>query len=174
VVLEYGRAGTNGGEMVLYLMQHGEARSKEEDRDRSLSPEGQTHAQWAGRALAALGVKPTLIVTSPKKRAAQTGKAVAEGLGLGEAALRELPELAPTTPPNELMAALPARESDAILLAGHLPSLADLADYLLGSRVGIAFQNAGIVALGIDEWKPAGARLLWYLLPEHMEKIAKE
>ena len=158
--------------MELYLMQHGEALSKDVDPDRALSPAGEEQVRIAGRALARLGVRVKHIVSSPKTRARQTALAVAEALGMSHD-IPTFDTLEPLTPPHETIQALETiGEEGPILVAGHLPSLSEVAAYLMECESRIAFRMGGVVCLLVDNWKRGGATLLWYLTPEQLQNIA--
>jgi phosphohistidine phosphatase len=158
--------------MDVFLMQHGEAFSREVDPERSLNEEGVNHVNIAGKALAKLGVRLEWICSSPKRRAVQTAQSIGLALGLPDSA-REIAEvLDPLSPPEEIIKAIAHKcEVGPILLAGHLPSLAELAAYLMDCQGKIAFRMAGVGCLLVEEWKRGGATLLWYLTPEQLERI---
>jgi phosphohistidine phosphatase len=157
----------------LYLMQHGEALPEEADPQRALSGVGKQQALAAGAALACLGVELDRILSSPKKRAHQTAQAVAKALCLPSERIATMTALAPLTPPEETVEALKALgESASILLAGHLPSLAEVAAYLMDCQRRIAFRMGGVGCIEVERWGRGGGRLLWYLTPEQIQRIA--
>ncbi len=68
----------------VYLVRHAKSDWKRiglADRDRPLNKRGKRDAPVMGQRLAARGVKPDLIVTSPAKRARKTAKVFAKELG---------------------------------------------------------------------------------------------
>jgi phosphohistidine phosphatase len=158
--------------MELYLMQHGEALPKEVDPNRPLSPEGEEQVRIAGLALVRLGVRLERIVSSPKKRARQTAQAIADAIGVvGE--IPALEALEPLTPPEETLLAIEnVGDAGSILLAGHLPSLSEVAAYLMNCQSPIAFRMGGIGCLRVDHWGKGGAMLRWYLTPEQLKRIS--
>jgi phosphohistidine phosphatase len=157
----------------LYLMQHGEALAKDVDPERGLSPEGQDHVRVAARALSNLGIPITGICSSPKKRAIQTAQAVAYAFSVPDSALRVIEALEPLVPPEEAIEALkPLGMEGALLLAGHLPSLAEICAYIMDSRGKVAFRMSGVGCLRVEGWSRGGGTFLWYLTPEHLAKIA--
>jgi phosphohistidine phosphatase len=161
--------------MELYLMQHGEALSKEVDPERSLSPEGQRQVETAGRALGFMGVELGCIITSTKKRAQQTAGAVARALGLPEGRIHVVEALDPLVPPEEAIESVVRfDEGRPILLAGHLPSLAELAAYLMDCQRRIAFRMGGVGCLAVEKWERGSGSLLWYLTPEQLSLMAQE
>ena len=66
--------------MQIYLVQHGLAKSKEEDPARALTPAGREEVERVARAAAAAGVRPAAILHSGKTRAQQTAEAFAAHL----------------------------------------------------------------------------------------------
>ena len=70
--------------MLLYFLRHAEAEDSgpSGDASRRLTENGRQRSREAGEALAALGVRVDLILTSPLVRAQQTAEIVAEVLGV--------------------------------------------------------------------------------------------
>lgn len=131
--------------MRLYLVQHGEAKSKEEDPDRPLTDRGAVQVrEVANRAAAAGMVKVDRIIHSDKTRARQTAEAWGEALGMG---VEEAEGLAP----NDDQAIWAGRLGGAdVMLVGHLPHLANLAQTLLGAdgaELPVIFRNGELVVL---------------------------
>lgn len=159
--------------MELYLMQHGEALPEEIDPQRGLSEVGEQQVLAAGTALARLGVELGKIVSSPKKRAHQTAEAVARALAFPPEEIASMKALEPLAPPEETIEALKAMGTDmSIMLAGHLPSLAEVAAYLLDCQRRIAFRMGGIGCIEVERWERGGGKLLWYMTPEQISRIA--
>jgi phosphohistidine phosphatase len=69
---------------VIWLLRHGDAEDGDgtEDAARELTDKGRRQADWAGRALAALGESLDACLTSPKVRALDTARIACEHLGL--------------------------------------------------------------------------------------------
>jgi phosphohistidine phosphatase len=147
--------------MRLYLVQHGEARSEEEDPERTLTDRGLEHVRRAARGAAEAGTAHVdRIVHSGKTRARQTGEAWGEALGVPVA---EADGLAPLDDPGVWAARLATEERD-LMLVGHLPHLGKLAGLLLAGdaeRPVIVFQQGGVVGL---ERGPSGWSA-WLVLP---------
>lgn len=159
--------------MEIYLMQHGEALPEEADPQRGLSENGKEQALAAGTALARLGVELGRIVSSPKKRAHETAEAVARALAFSPKEIVTTKALEPLTHPEETIGELRAMGGDtSILLAGHLPSLAEVAAYLMDCQRRIAFRMGGIGCIEVERWERGGGKLLWYMTPEQVSRIA--
>jgi len=131
----------------LYLVQHGQAKTKEEDPERPLTDQGVDDASGvARRAVDDLGVRPARLLHSGKTRARQTADIWGGLLG---AAVEEVDALAPNDDPTTWQAQV-AAEADDLLLVGHLPHLARLAGLLLTGRADtpvVRFRQGGLVGL---------------------------
>jgi phosphohistidine phosphatase len=101
---------------MLWLLRHAEAADGSPDAARPLTERGVTQAQLAGHALARLGVRLELCLSSPKRRAMQTAELCCEALG---AMAREAPELAGGPFDAEALAA----GLESVMLVGHDPSI---------------------------------------------------
>jgi phosphohistidine phosphatase len=150
--------------MKLYLIQHGIAKTKVEDPDRSLTDEGEEQTRKVARFIAP-DVTVSRILHSGKIRARQTAQIFAEVLKTVDA-LETAKGLDPLDDP-QIQAARLAEESGNWMLVGHLPHLNRLASLLLCGdprREPIAFRNSGVVCLARDEegkWS-----LQWAVTPE--------
>jgi phosphohistidine phosphatase len=157
--------------MDVYLVQHGEALSEEQDPERPLSEEGRKAVAKVARYVAALSrafldPPPSQIWHSGKLRAEQTAEILARALApnVTPAPHRGMkPKDDPKVICDELTAA--RDRSGAILLVGHLPHLARLVGLLLAEDVEkkvIDFVNAGVVKLRPAE---SGWTLAGYITP---------
>ena len=147
--------------MRLYLVQHGEAKTEQEDPERPLTDRGAEDVRRvANRATERGGLAIGQILHSGKTRARQTAEIWAEVLGVP---LDQAEELAPLDDPKVWAARLDTGEED-LMLAGHLPHLARLAGLLLAGdpeRAPVAFRQGGLVGLERD---PEGWSV-WLVLP---------
>lgn len=128
--------------MRLYLVRHAEAAPGEPDELRRLTPEGRRAARALGEDLAAQGVRPDALLSSPLLRARETaaeiGRAVGvepepdERLGFGATAegLREAVE----------------GRGETVVAIGHQPDCGRIAA-ALGDGVEPPFPPAGMVEL---------------------------
>src|SRR5947199_9463245 len=66
----------------LVIVRHAEAADGEPDELRPLTPEGRQAARELGERLAADGIRPDAVLTSPLLRARQTGAELARPAGL--------------------------------------------------------------------------------------------
>jgi phosphohistidine phosphatase len=123
----------------LTLLRHAKAAPGDEttpDRERPLNDRGNHDAPMMGRRLRALGVRPSLVLTSPARRALQTARLVCKEIDYPQEFLQREHDLYLATP-GEIIKVL-ARQDNAfndILVCGHNPGLTDLANRLSGERI---------------------------------------
>lgn len=150
--------------MVLYLVQHGEAKPEQEDPARPLTDRGRDEVGRVARHTGALRLQIAEIRHSGKLRARQTAEILAEYLRPARG-VREIEGLAPNDDPRKARSdAEAAREP--LMLVGHLPHLSRLASFLIVGDPGreiIRFRPGGIVCLGKMEGRWL---LLWILTPD--------
>ena len=133
--------------MRLYLVQHAEAKPKEEDPERHLSERGQSDIRKVASFLSQKGLGVKKIFHSGKPRALQTAEALAEALK--PEVLDVSDGLAPLDEPSLWADRLNESEEDTMLV-GHLPYMSRLAGILLGrdaEREVVNFQMGGVVCL---------------------------
>ena len=152
--------------MKLYLAQHAEAKSKEEDPLRPLSENGwETIRKVAKYSEKHLRIQVTEIIHSGKVRAKQTAEALAEHLKPTKG-LASSKDLEPLANPGFWKDCLAGTTKD-IMLVGHLPHLSKLCGLLLTGnedKETIGFRMGGIVCLERDEsgrWTTQ-----WIVVPE--------
>jgi phosphohistidine phosphatase len=123
---------------MLWLLRHAEARDGKPDDERPLTQTGEDQARAAGLAMARLGVKLDVCLTSPKLRARQTAELACEPLGVQvtiEPALAGEP-----FDPGEVTAGL-----EDVLLVGHDPSFSLTLHDLTGAQARLA--KGGLAAV---------------------------
>lgn len=138
--------------MRLYLVQHGAAKSKAEDPERPLTDAGVQSVERAARWASQVRVEVHEIRHSGKRRAAETAEIFARQLQ-PPGGVRAVSGLDPTDEVRPVAAAL-ERETDALMLVGHLPFLERLAGQLVAADPDQAvarFTNGGILCLGREE-----------------------
>lgn len=131
----------------LYLVQHGQAKTENEDPERPLTNKGVDDvARVARHAVEQLGVRGTRVAHSGKTRARQTAEIWG---GLLDTDIEQADALAPNDDPTTWVERLNA-DADDILLVGHLPHLARIAATLLtgvSDHSVIRFRQGGLVGL---------------------------
>jgi phosphohistidine phosphatase len=152
--------------MKLYLIQHGRAKTKEEDTERPLSELGWTQTKKVAILMAAAGrIKPNKIYHSVKTRARQTAELIAQHLDLLDN-LEQADGLAPMDDPS-IWAENIVKTTKDVMLVGHLPHLEKLAALLLfqdENKTTIKFQNSGILCLERDD--SSAWSLEWMVVPQ--------
>jgi phosphohistidine phosphatase len=151
--------------MLLYLVQHAEARREEEDPNRDLTAKGREDvgrvARWAGKS--DLGL--SRIYHSGKTRALSTAAILADSLKVAQG-VTAAEGLAPLDDPAIWAGRLAAVTED-LLLVGHLPHLGRLASLLLcgdPEKSLVNFKMGGMVCLRRAASGSWGVE--WMLAPE--------
>jgi phosphohistidine phosphatase len=161
--------------MEIYLMQHGPNLSKDEDPEEPLSPDGKKQVLKAAKAIKKMGLQFDVIIASPKKRSQQTAELVAEAIGFPVERIVETAKVKAMTPAEETIAYLAQfTDQESILIAGHLPSLAEIGSILLtsGSKATIQFERGGLGRIDVGKLPTHEGKLRWYLTPAQLELIA--
>lgn len=141
--------------MELYLVRHGEAKSKAEDPQRSLTERGRGEVQRVAAFAAKAGLKVSQIRHSGKRRAEETASILAAHLSPSEGVLA-VPGLAPLDDVRPIAQAL-QKETAPLMLVGHLPFMDRLAGLLVTGDAGRSvarLRTGGMVCLegASDEW----------------------
>ena len=149
--------------MKLYLVQHGEAKPEAEDPERSLTPRGEEETRQISEAAKRLGVRPSRIYHSGKKRAEQTAGIIAGAFDLSAQVGQGLNPDDDVRPWVEQISG----EAEDLMIVGHLPFLEKLASFIVCGDEGakaVLFRYSAIVCL---EKKEAGRwAVAWVLKPE--------
>lgn len=156
--------------MEIYLLRHGiaeERTSSGRDADRHLTEEGREKLHRVLECAQAAGVSPSLILTSPLRRALETAEIAARELGY-QGKLARTEALAPGASPKELWQEIRQRRDESSLLAaGHDPLFSSTVAYLLGStRAMVNFRKGALVRIDVESFaaEPAGV-LQWMITP---------
>jgi phosphohistidine phosphatase len=147
---------------TLLILRHGKADNKgkatvETDHPRTLTARGEAEAAAMGRALAARGVQPDVIVSSDARRAYQTATLAAA----------ELPQAAPIQldpaiydAALETLLTIVRRLPDAegcIMIVGHNPGFEELASALTGQSLSLPTGALVSVTFAADHWSQVAA-----------------
>lgn len=157
--------------MQLYLLRHGSAEDVSNsvtDADRALTPEGRRKLRHVLEAAAEAGVEPTLILTSPLKRAVQTAEIVQNVLKYKSELLRSNALVPGATVEQAWDEIRDHRDESSLMLVGHNPLFTELAAYLLGSKeMQIDFKKGALLRVDLDNFPAHPNGLLrWYLTPK--------
>jgi len=126
----------------LYLVRHAEAAEGEPDELRPLTAEGRRAARELGERLAAEGIRPDAVLTSPLLRARETAAEVARPSGLQAEADKRL---APGATAEDVKAAASER-GETVVVVGHQPDCSQIAAAFTGGEEP-AFPPAGMLAI---------------------------
>lgn len=150
--------------MELYLLQHGLAKSEEEDPERGLSPKGRDETERIAKQLKGRVHTPVEIWHSGKKRAEETATILAGAFG-SESTIKQHPRLAPNDPIDPVQKEIDDFQG-ILMISGHLPYLSRLLSALLNlpeDQSPVQFRNSAVVCLNKVEglWK-----IRWILHPD--------
>ena len=157
--------------MQIYILRHGIAEvatAGMSDADRALVPEGMDKLRAVLRLARAVGVSPSLVLTSPYRRAVETAEIAAEVLGYEDEIVRS-DALRPGCTPNEAWDEIRRRGAgERIVVSGHEPMLGYLTGFLLGApSLLIDLKKGSLVRIDMERIgvQPRGV-LRWYVTPK--------
>lgn len=153
--------------MKLYLVQHGEACSKDVDPQRPLTEKGRADVGRMAQFLQRTGINIDRVIHSGKLRAIQTAEILASRIAL-DVVLEANDMIKPNDDPAHFNWRDDGREIDT-LVVGHLPFMAKLVSHLLiddAENIIATFQPGSVVCLENtgDSWQ-----LHWMIRPELLE-----
>ena len=145
--------------MIIYLVQHGKAVSKEVDKNRPLSPEGRRETESMAEKLADMGISVTRIYHSGKTRARETAEILAAKI-----AGNQTYQLSGMDP-NDDVIKFSSKLEDNCMYVGHLPHLESLVSFLCCGDENAAilqFTKSGVVCL---EQSADNYHIKWFVVP---------
>jgi phosphohistidine phosphatase len=160
--------------MLLLLLRHGIAEDAGpstgfRDEPRALTLDGVARMRREARGMAALGLNPDLILTSPLTRCLQTAELVQEAVG---GTLEDDPRLAPGMELDDLVGAIADRGSPMRVLAcGHEPSMSQVTAEFVGGGM-IDFRKGSLAVLEVDALRPRGAVLRGFYPPSVLRRVS--
>ncbi|MCU0259136.1 MAG: histidine phosphatase family protein [Solirubrobacteraceae bacterium] len=151
----------------LWLLRHGEAEphGTRADAQRRLTERGVDQARAAGAALAALGIVPEVVYTSPKVRARDTALHACEAFGITpveHAALASGFDAAEAL----VLAAGDADGDGRVLVVGHEPDFSQVVHDLTGARADM--KKGGVAGVRLDGGR---GELIVLLRPRELREI---
>jgi phosphohistidine phosphatase len=164
--------------MLLLLVRHAIAGDRDpsqwpDDRDRPLIDKGRKTQRRMSRLLERLDYIPSLVLTSPWLRAAQTAQILAETLALDGSPV-PCEALAADPDAGKLAECVGEQAPDAIVaLVGHSPWMEELAALLLAGSVSglrIAFPKSGVMGIELERLEPGAGELQFFLRPGMAKK----
>jgi phosphohistidine phosphatase len=156
--------------MDVYLLRHGiseDARPGTSDSDRALTREGRDKLRRVLKRALEAGAVPTLILSSPYRRAVETAEIAAEALDY-RGKIVHAAALVPNASPSDSWDEIRSRSGEeAILLASHEPLMSSLLAHLLGAPgLQIDFKKGAIARVVCTTTGPSPRGVLkWLLTP---------
>jgi phosphohistidine phosphatase len=156
--------------MQIYLLRHGIAEDPapgQPDAARALTSEGKDKLRRVMKRAAKADVAPTLILSSPYRRALETAEIAAEVLGYRDKIGRTqalVPEASPFNTWEEIRS---HKDERSILLSSHEPLMSSLAAFLLNCPpLMVDMKKAALVRIDFDRVGPQPRGILkWMLTP---------
>lgn len=157
--------------MLILLVRHALAADRDDvryplDADRPLVAKGKKTQTRVSRRLARLGYVPSVVFSSPWKRAWQTAGILARETGTGKKQRVACPPLAQATNLAAIAEAVGPRTADEVVaLVGHEPWMSELASVLLtgsASRLAVRFEKSGIMGIEAPTISAAAGRLVFF------------
>ena len=151
-----------GSKIDLIFLRHGLAdwpNWKGSDDDRPLNEDAKKETHRVGSFLAAVGIKPQKILTSPLPRASQTADIAAEYIKVPSEIAKGLSNGFNVRKLKEL---IDGGKFDSVMLVGHEPDFSCVIEKLTGGD--IKLRKSGVARLSLDR-KKMTARLHWLLTP---------
>ena len=151
----------------LYLLRHADAGDPMtwagDDAERPLSAKGRRQAKRLGSLLAGIKLRPDIILTSPKLRAADTAKIVGKAVSVKP---KKDDRLAVSIELGDLAGLLAGNgEARRVVLVGHDPDFSTLASSLTGAAIELKKGAIARIDLGDAGPRPGGGALRWLVPP---------
>ena len=163
--------------MRLYLMRHGIAIDRDDpdcppEAERYLTSKGIQRTREAAEGLAAMGISPDILLTSPYVRAVQTGEIVCQALRIDSKALQASDALKPEAKPSRIAEELARLHFDEAICFGHAPHLDDFIAYALRASAPLTtLKKGGVACLEMQTVSPPAGQLLWLLTPKLLREV---
>jgi len=165
--------------MDVIFVRHGSAQDRSEvsdDAQQKLTGKGHTEVRTTAKALRELGVKLSMVLTSPAVRAVQTAEALAEVHGGAPVETAEM--LAHPADPQAVRSRLQqllAQGVECVGLVGHAPSLDHCVGELVAAqpKIGVSLSKAGAACVELPaDYPNAAPELRWVMRRETLAKLA--
>ena len=167
----------------LVLVRHAKSSWKEDglaDRDRPLNRRGKRDAPMLGERLAARGIAPDRIVSSPARRAQRTARVLAAALDYPADAIETAEEIYEASVDTLFHRVRCLDEADqTVVFVGHNPGFTELCNLLTGAQlINLPTCAAALLEFPLPHWSqvaPASGALVWLDTPKHpaLEPAAK-
>lgn len=158
--------------MEIYLLRHAiaeNARPGQPDAERALTQEGRDKLRRVMQRARAAGVKPSVILSSPYRRAQETAAVAKEILG---GVIERCDALTPESSPHNAWEEIRARKSEgALLLSSHEPLMSSMAAFLLGApSLEVDMKKSALIRVDCDRFGPQPKSVLKWMLTPALEK----
>jgi len=156
--------------MQIYLLRHGiaeDAKPGRPDSERPLTSEGRDKLRRVLKRARTADLTPSLILSSPYRRALETAAVAAEVLAYKGEIVRT-GALVPESSPQDSWEEIRNRKDErAVLLASHEPLMSSLVSFLLDSpALHVDMKKAALVRIDCERFGPKAAGVLkWMLTP---------
>lgn len=153
---------------TLYIVRHGIAEDgfHKPDPERELTQKGRDRMHEIGKRLLQMEVMPTVIISSPYKRALQTAAILAAELHYGEE-IHQDKRLIPMARYEDFCDLFfEYRSSQQVMMVGHEPSTSENTSAICGAgKLKLDFRKGSVAAIAIERVRPVQGTLLWYAPP---------
>lgn len=158
---------TGPDKVRVHLLRHAHAGDAfdwiGDDDLRPLTKKGRRQSERLGAFLRDNGVRPDVIVSSPKVRAHQTAEIVAEALGM---TVKTDPRLGDSFGKRDLWSVLDETGAREVMLVGHDPDFSSLLSYLVDTA-GISLRKGALATIDLHTKLGDGdSELCWLVPPE--------
>jgi phosphohistidine phosphatase len=137
----------------IYILRHGIAEDAPPggtDADRALTQEGKQKLRGVLECARRAGVRPSVILTSPLKRALETAEIAASILDVADDLVRTN-ALGPSGSPDRVWREIRARKAEEVLISGHEPLLSTLVAFLLGcAELLVRMKKGALVSVEVE------------------------
>jgi phosphohistidine phosphatase len=166
--------------MVIYFLRHANAGPKHfsdsaKDEKRPIDKIGEEQSHDMGRALAAIGVTVSVIISSPLTRAMQTAAIVSQEIGHEEKLVLD-DALRPEATFEQFKVLLNRyKDKAAIMVVGHDPSMTEFVNRVLsggGPLAAVEMKKGGVAKVVKDLRRPAV--LKWSMPPKDRAEDSAE
>jgi phosphohistidine phosphatase len=123
--------------------------------------------------LAEMGIRPSILLSSPYVRAVQTGEIVCDALEIDPKNLHASDALKPEAKPARIAEELARITADEVICFGHAPHLDDFIAYAVRAAAPFTMlKKAGVACLEVQRFSPPEVQLRWLLTPKLLRTLA--
>ena len=157
--------------MKLYFLRHAQAEGHDKpDFERWITEQGRRRTQTAARVMAALGIRPAHIYSSPRVRARETAEIVAGALKMKVELTDAVNFGFSVQGVSELTAGL--NPADEVMFVGHEPSMSVVIGHLTGALV--EMKKGGLARVDLSDYDAMRGALVWLIAPGVFDALGKE